>query len=186
MCPLRGQSLESRLAAQCGVSQAERVRVKADSTPLGVVDHVVGAMGFLVSLILGPRLIGALLSALSSALVKRGSFVVIGPVSWQGVSPDWGLLFLIALVGGAAVALDRALRRSNHRALLAPLFVGIFMALLTLVVPPLHDEGSTPIASAIVFGMATSALFSVWWLTALGVARVRRSGLRLGKSQNAG
>ena len=182
MCPLRGQSSEARPAVQPGVSQAERVRVKTGSTPLGAVDHMAGSLAFLAALGLGPRLIEALLSALSSALVARGSFVVIGPISWQGVGPGWGLLFLLVLVGGTAMAMDRLLSRSNHRALIAPLFVGISMAVLTLVVPPLHDEGSTPVASAIAFGMLVSAMFSVWWLTALGVARVRRSRVQLGRT----
>ena len=181
MCPLRGQSLESRLAAQPGVSQAVEVSMKSGSTPLGVFDHLAGAIALVVVFSLAPRVIGALLSILSSAFLERGSFIVIGPVSWEGNDSYWGLLFVVALVGGIAVALDRLLSKGIYRAIVPPLAVGLSLAMLTWVVPPLHEDGSTPIASGIAFGMVGAAMFSVWWFTALGVARLRRS-TRLGKA----
>src|SRR6187455_3002835 len=98
--------------------------MKGGSVSLGVFDHLAGALAFLAALSLGPRIIGALLSLISSVL-KPGSFVVIGPVSWQGGGPYWGLLFVVALVGGTAVALDRLSSKSNHRVLGPPVLVAI-------------------------------------------------------------
>ncbi len=164
-----------------GVSQAVQVSMKSGSTPLGVLDHLAGAVALVVAFTLAPRVIGALLSILSSALVERGSFIVIGPVSWEGNDSYLGLLFVVTVVGAIAVALDRLLSRGIYRALVPPLAVGLFLAVLTWVVPPLHEDGSTPVASGIAFGMVGAAMFSVWWFTALGVARLRRS-TRVGKA----